>query len=133
MALIVKKDHLDEIINHARKEFPNEACGILAGKDKKVTKVYKMTNTEKSPMRYFTDSKEHFKIIKAMRSEGLQMVGIYHSHPNVRPYPSSHDVELAFYPDSSYVVVSIINSIPEVRSFRIVNGIVNEEEIKVEH
>jgi len=133
VALIVKKDHLDEIINHARKEFPNEACGILAGKDKKVTKVYKMTNTEKSPMRYFTDSKEHFKIIKAMRSEGLQMVGIYHSHPNVRPYPSSHDVELAFYPDSSYVVVSIINSIPEVRSFRIVNGIVNEEEIKVEH
>lgn len=124
---------MDEIINHARKEFPNEACGILAGKDKKVTKVYKMTNTEKSPMRYFTDSKEHFKIIKAMRSEGLQMVGIYHSHPNVRPYPSSHDVELAFYPDSSYVVVSIINSIPEVRSFRIVNGIVNEEEIKVEH
>jgi len=133
VALIIKKAHLDEMISHARKEFPNEACGILAGKEKKVSKVYKMTNTEKNPMRYFMDSKEHFKIIKAMRSEGLQMVGIYHSHPNVRPYPSSHDVELAFYPDSSYVIVSIINSIPEVRSFRIVNGIVNEEELKLEH
>lgn len=130
--LIIKKSYLDEIIAHAREEFPNEACGILAGKDKKVAKVYKMTNTEKSPMRYFMDPKEQFKAIKQMRVEGVEMVGIYHSHPNVRPYPSSHDVELAFYPESSYVIVSIINNIPEVRSFKIVNGIVREEEIKVE-
>ncbi len=132
MTLVIKKNNLDEIIDHAREEFPNEACGILAGKDKKVNKVYRMTNTDKNPMRYFMDSKEQFKVIKQMRSEGVEMLGIYHSHPNVRPYPSSHDVELAFYPESSYVIVSIMNNIPEVRSFRIVNGVVREEEIKIE-
>lgn len=132
MTLVIKKNYLDEIIGHAREEFPNEACGILAGKDKKVNKVYRMTNTDKNPMRYFMDSKEQFKVIKQMRSEGVEMVGIYHSHPNVRPYPSSHDVELAFYPESSYVIVSIMNNIPEVRSFRIINGVVREEEIKIE-
>lgn len=130
--LIIKKSHLEEIIGHAKEEFPNEACGILAGKDKKVNKVYKMTNTEKNPMRYLMDPKEQLKVIKQMRSEGLEMVAIYHSHPNVRPYPSSRDVELAFYPDSSCVIVSIMNGMPEVRSFKIVNGIVREEEIKVE-
>jgi len=132
MTLVIKKNHLDEIISHAREEFPTEACGILAGKDKKVNKVYRMTNIEKNPMRYFMDSKEQFKVTKQLRYEGLEMVGIYHSHPNVRPYPSSHDIELAFYPESSYMIVSLINNIPEVRSFRIVDEVIKEEKIKIE-
>ncbi len=133
MTLAIKKNFLDEIISHAREEFPNEACGILGGKDKRVSKVFRMTNSEKSPMRYLMDPKEQFKVIKQMRSEELEMVAIYHSHPNVRPCPSSHDVELAFYPDSFYVIISIISGIPEVRAFKIVNGVIREEEIKVEH
>lgn len=132
MKLAIKKAVLEDIIAHSKEEFPHEACGILAGRDKKAAVVYRMANIEKSPMRYSMDLKEQFKITKEMRSKNLEMVAIYHSHPNVRPCPSFHDIELALHPASSYVIVSIINSIPEVRSFTIVNGVVKEEEIKIE-
>lgn len=132
MKLAIKKTILEEIIAHTKEEFPREACGILAGKDKKATAAYRMANIERSPMRYSMDLKEQFKVAKELRSKNLEMVAIYHSHPNVRPYPSFHDMELALHPGSSYVIVSIINSIPEVRSFTIVNGVVKEEEIRIE-
>jgi proteasome lid subunit RPN8/RPN11 len=129
----IRQDLIKRIVEHAKQEFPNEACGILSGKGGRVEKVYQMSNIDKSPETFFMDPKEQLKTIKQMRSEGLEMAAIYHSHPNVRPYPSSHDVELAFYPDSYYVIVSIINGMPEVRAFKIVNGVIREEEIKVEH
>ncbi len=132
MKLAVKKAILEEIIAHTKEEFPREACGILTGRDRKATVVYRMANIERSPMRYSMDLKEQFKVAKELRSKNLEMVAIYHSHPNVEPYPSFHDMELALHPGVSYVIVSIINSTPEVRSFTIVNGVVKEEEIRIE-
>ena len=137
--LYLNKDHVKEIILHCKKESPNEACGILAGKipgeNKKspsVVRVYRMTNADKSARTYLMDPKEQLVTMKEIRNAGLEMVGIYHSHPHSKAYPSAHDVELALYPEASYVIVSLENGDdPSVRSFRIVDGKIKEEECQV--
>ena len=130
--LILRRALFEQMVTQSKKEFPNEACGILAGKDGKVEKVYEMTNTDKSPSTFFMDAKEQLKVIKEMRGLGLEMVGIYHSHVASNAYPSSHDVELAFYPDASYVIVSLKDkNNPSARSFKIKEGNIAEEELKI--
>lgn len=131
MSLSLKKSDLEDIISNARKAFPNEDCGLLAGKGRRVSKVYRMTNTERVAMRYTVSLKEQFEAARQMRVEDVEMVGIYHSHPNARPYPSSRDISLALHPGCSYLIVSLMNNIPEVRSFRIADGLVEEEPVDV--
>lgn len=121
------------IINHVKKETPNEACGVLAGKDEEVKKVYPMTNTSDRPeLCYFMEPKEQFAVMKEIRNSGLEMVGIYHSHLETEAYPSAHDVELAYYQDVSYVIVSLKDKDnPSIRSFKIIEGKITEEELKI--
>ena len=131
--LILRREFLDKIIAQGRRELPSEACGVLAGKDGRVQKVYEMTNADKSPETFFMDAKEQLKIMKDMRNSGLEMIGIFHSHVASPAYPSAHDVELAFYPEVSYVIVSLKDrNNPEVRSFKIKEGKITEEKIKIE-
>ena len=130
--LILRREFLDKIIAQGRRELPSEACGVLAGKDGRVQKVYEMTNADKSPETFFMDAKEQLKIMKDMRNSGLEMIGIFHSHVASPAYPSAHDVELAFYPEVSYVIVSLKDrNNPEVRSFKIKEGKITEEEVQV--
>ena len=128
--LILKKELFDQIVLQSRKEFPNEACGILAGKDGKVEKVYEMSNTDASPSTFFMDAKAQLKVMKEIRNSGIQMIGIYHSHVASQAYPSEKDVELAFYPESSYVIISLKErDNPNIRSFNIKGNNIREEEI----
>lgn len=131
--MIIKKKKLDKVIAHCKSQVPIEACGILAGKDGRVERVYQMENTDKSGATFFMEPKEQLKVMKEIRSQGLQMVGIYHSHTQSQAYPSSHDVELAFYPEVSYVIVSLKDqNKPEVKSFKIKERGIEEEELKIE-
>ena len=131
--LILKKKFLDKIIAQARSGFPNESCGILAGKDGKVEKVYEMSNTDASPSTFFMEAKEQLKVMKEIRNSGIQMIGIYHSHVASQAYPSAHDVELAFYPEVSYAIISLQdNKNPVARSFKIQKGKIKEEEVRIE-
>lgn len=110
-----------EMVEHLRAHAPNEACGILAGRDGRVVRVYPMTNVEPTPYSYFMDPKEQFAVMKEMRKEGLSLVGIYHSHPCTTPYPSRKDRDLAFYPEAATVIVSFRDpGEPEARAYRIV-------------
>lgn len=130
--IIIKKDLLNILIKHCKKEFPDEACGILAGSSGKAERVYEMANVDKSPSSYFMDAKEQLKVMKEIRNLGLEMVGIYHSHVASQAYPSSHDVELAFYPDTSYIIISLKDKEnPGIRSFRIEEGKIAEEEVRI--
>lgn len=130
--LILSKEFSEQIITQCKEEFPNEACGILAGINGEVKKIYVMVNAEKSPENFFMDAKEQLKVMKEIRNLGLEMLGIYHSHVASQAYPSAHDVELAFYPEASYVIVSIKDKDkPSVRSFKIVNGLISEEEVRI--
>jgi len=131
--LILKKKFLDKIIAQSRKEFPNEACGILAGKDGKVEKVYEMSNVDTSPSTFFMEAKEQLKVMKEIRNSGIQMIGIYHSHVASQAYPSAHDVKLAFYPEVSYAIISFKDKKnPVIKAFKIQEENIREEEVRIQ-
>jgi proteasome lid subunit RPN8/RPN11 len=129
--LLITHELLNEVVSHCQEVYPKEACGILAGKDGVVLKVYKMRNIENSNISYMMDSKEQFTVIENVRKEGLDMTAIYHSHPELDAYPSPKDTKLAFYPDSVYVIVSLLDREPKIKAFTIKEGKVEEVEVKV--
>jgi proteasome lid subunit RPN8/RPN11 len=131
--IYLSKEHFEEIIKHCQTEYPNEACGILAGKEGKIEKVYKMTNVSETPqLCYFMNPQEQLKVFKEIRQLGIEMVAIYHSHSKTDAYPSKKDCELAFYHEVSYVIISLKNfHQPNIRAFKIVDNDIKEEEIIV--
>jgi len=120
----LKKRYIEEMIAHAIKEAPNECCGILAGSNGQVGKLYPLRNTEKSQFRYNIDSSEVFRIIK-----DWEIIAIYHSHTNTVAYPSPTDVELAFWSDSLYIIISLSEDKPIIRAFKIVDKKISEVEV----
>jgi len=131
---------LQSIFEHCSTGLPNEACGILAGRDNRVEKVYLMRNAKPGPDYYEMDPEEQFRIMKDIRDGGLVMVGMFHSHPTGQAYPSSVDVEKAYwpgteipnYPDAIYMIVSLMDrSKPMARGFSIQEGKVQEITLSV--
>ncbi len=125
----------DDMIAHAKAGFPNEACGILGGdlKSGKNSVFYPMRNLDESSISYFMDPKEQLQVFKKMRDAGVEMTGIFHSHVASEASPSQKDVRLAFYPEVSYLIVSLSDmKKPDLRSFKIIDEIVTEEKIIVE-
>lgn len=131
--LCLSKKQKELLIEHVKEVSPNEACGILAGRQGKIEKVYPMANADRSAETFFMEPKEQLKVMKEIRNSRLEMVGIYHSHLETQAYPSAHDVELAYYPDASYVIVSLKDKDnPSIRSFKIVEGKITEEQVKIQ-
>lgn len=130
--LIIPQDIFEKIIAHCKSVYPNEACGILSGKNNTVKKTYEVTNIENSSVSYLMDSKEQFQAMKQMRNDCDEMVAIYHSHPNSPAYPSAKDMELAFYSEAVYVIVSLDHlESPDVKAFEISDGNVREKPIEL--
>jgi proteasome lid subunit RPN8/RPN11 len=122
----------DAIVAHARADHPDEACGLVALKDSRPTRVIPMTNVERSPTFYVMDSTELFQAFRSMREAGEddEEFVIYHSHTATQAYPSRTDISIAAYPDAHYVLVSTRDPHEiEFRSYRIVDGLVTEEEV----
>jgi len=130
--MLLPKRFADEIIKHAGTEVPNECCGLLAGKNGTVLEVFRCESTEKSPYRYYLDPKDQIRIMREMDRKGWDLVGIYHSHTHTEAYPSKTDVELAFYPEALYFIVSVQDrNAPVIRAFRITDGQIAEEEVVI--
>jgi len=130
--IYIPKKLFNIIVEQAKDEFPNECCGIVAGKDGWVKKVYKLTNVDASPESFSVEPKEQLKVMKEIRNLGLEMLGIYHSHVASFAYPSNRDVELAFYPDAYYLIISLKEKDnPQIRAFKIREGKITEEEVKL--
>jgi proteasome lid subunit RPN8/RPN11 len=122
---------LDEMIAHAMAGRPNEACGMLAGKGDRATKVYPATNAEASPVRYLMEPKDQLHIMQDMEDHDWDLLGIFHSHTHTAAYPSQTDVSLAYYPDALYIIVSLADEAhPVVRAFHILDGRIREEPIE---
>ncbi|MBI4289628.1 MAG: M67 family metallopeptidase [Chloroflexi bacterium] len=128
----LEKRFYDEIIAHSREDNPNECCGLLMGADGKVLELRRMTNSLHSPMRYNVEPKELLQAHRDMDEKGWDIIGIYHSHTHTQAYPSATDIQLAFWPDALYFIVSLEDSRqPRLRAFRIKDGQVTEETINV--
>lgn len=121
-----------EIVEQALREFPNEACGLIAAEGDVPVRVYPMTNANASSDTYRFDGREQFKVFDEVEERGWDIWAIYHSHTHSEAYPSETDIKLAFYPDSRYLLLSVAErDQPVLRSFFIREGKVEEEEMTV--
>lgn len=126
----ITKALYDQLIDHAQRERPNECCGMIACKDGAAVKVLEAANAERSSLRYSIDPAEQFKLIKEIEEDRLELGAIYHSHTRSSAYPSQTDINLAFYPNCHYLIVSLQDSQgPDVRAFRIDKQGVEEVEL----
>ena len=122
---------VEAIYVQAAQEAPIEACGYLAGKGKEVIKHYPMTNIEQSSEHFSLDPKEQFAVLKQARADGLDIIGVYHSHPATPARPSEEDIRLAYDPGISYVIASLADNQKTIKSFKIKNGTVEKEKLEV--
>ena len=121
----------DQMVAQARAALPAESCGIFAGSDNRVERLYEMTNIDNSPTHYTMDPAEQFAVIKDVRSAGLEMLAIYHSHPESPARPSAEDIRLALTPDVIYIIVSLLDGNSAVKGFLINDGDVTEVPVTV--
>ncbi|MCE5286701.1 MAG: M67 family metallopeptidase [Pelosinus sp.] len=133
--IVLKQGQYQEIVDYARKFAPIEACGLLGGRvtgdDKIVEKVYFLTNIDNSPEHFSMDAKEQFAAVKDMRQNCWTLLGNYHSHPASPSRPSEEDKRLAFDPAASYLILSLLDTVPVLKGFKIAQGTVSEEKIKI--
>ncbi len=136
--LRIAQEVVDEIVAHARRDHPDEACGVVAGAagSDAPTRFVPMLNAARSPTFYEFDSMDLLELYKALDERDEEPVVIYHSHTATEAYPSRTDIALAQEPTAHYVVVSTrdgahADGSAEFRSFRIVDGEVSEEEVEV--
>lgn len=125
---------LEAIVAHARRDHPDEACGIVAGAAGSDTPArhVPMENAARSMTFYEFDSQEYLRVWNEMDDLDEEAVVIYHSHTATEAYPSRTDADIAGWPEAHYLLVSTRDpEVTEIRSFRIVDGVVTEEPVRV--
>lgn len=132
--LRIRRDLLEAVVAHARRDHPDEACGVVAGPagSDEPRRVVPMLNAARSPTFYEFDSTELLHLYRDLDDRDEEPVVVYHSHTATEAAPSRTDVALASEPGAHYLLVSTRDpAVDEVRSFRIVDGQVTEEPVEV--
>jgi proteasome lid subunit RPN8/RPN11 len=123
---------VQEMIDHALAEAPNECCGVVATRDGEAVRVYPAQNIHASPLRYEISPEELLRVYMEIEDRGCELGAIYHSHTRSRPYPSQTDVNLAVgWPDPVYVIIGLAGDEPEYPAYTIRDGQVAEAELEV--
>lgn len=121
-----------EMVEHGLREFPNEACGLVAGRSGTTEKFYALTNLDASPVSYRLDPAEQLRVFDELDDHGWELSGIFHTHTHSEAYPSETDRSLAFYPDARYLIMSLTDrEHPQIKAFRILDGEITEEELTI--
>jgi proteasome lid subunit RPN8/RPN11 len=133
----ISKSDYEKILEHAKAERPDEACGLIAGvkegEDKIIKKVYLLTNIDHSNEHFSLDPKEQLASIKDMRANGLLPLGNWHSHPESPSRPSEEDKRLAYDSTASYLILSLMDiDNPVLNSFKIQGDVVENEGLVIE-
>jgi len=136
--LSLPRRQVDRIIAHARRDHPDEACGVIAGPDgsDRPVRLVEMTNADRSPTFFRFDPAEQFQLYRELDDNDEEIVVVYHSHTATEAFPSRTDISLATEPQAHYVLVSTregadVEGPVELRSYRIVDGQVTEEEVTI--
>jgi proteasome lid subunit RPN8/RPN11 len=128
----ISKKIINEIYEHGKKEAPIEACGYLAGINDEVEDFYPMHNIDQSNEHFTLDPQEQFDVMKKVRAKELEILAVYHTHPESPARPSEEDIKLAFDPGIIYVILSLLEEKNNIKAFKIINGHVTEQELIIE-
>lgn len=134
--LTIDQATYDSIVAHARRDHPDEACGVVAGPagSDRPERLIPMDNAERSPTFYRFDATEQLRVWREMDDRDEEAVIVYHSHTATEAYPSRTDVAFASEPQAHYVLVSTRedqDGAEEFRSYRIIDGVITEEPVTV--
>lgn len=131
--LAVSTSAFAALIGQAYDCYPEEACGLLAGRSgtDRADRYYPCTNTTHSGKVYTIEPREHLRAERDAEDAGMEIIGVVHSHTHTEPYPSVTDINQAPDPAWHYVIVGLKREAPETRSYRIVDGTIAEERLAV--
>ena len=125
---------VERILAHARRDVPNECCGMIAMREDDAVAIHEATNVAASPLRFEVDGREIIEAQDAFDADGAELGAIYHSHTRSEPYPSQTDVNFAAgWPGVEWLIVGVRrDDEPTLRSYRIDDGVVREVEVEIE-
>jgi proteasome lid subunit RPN8/RPN11 len=121
----------DQIAGHARAGLPDEACGIVSGIDSTATRFHPAVNADASPFRYSIDAQDLLRIVTDIDDAKEDLLAIYHSHTRSPAFPSRTDVDLAFWPDAAYLIVSLASDPPDLKAFTIRDGRIAKRDLEI--
>jgi proteasome lid subunit RPN8/RPN11 len=124
--LSLDSEHYEQMLTDVTSRAPEEACGLLAGINERVTVTIPVTNELHSPIRYRMDPVEQLNAFQMFENQGWEMLGIYHSHPNGPATPSQTDIDEAYYPDVVHLIWSPSSDNWTCRAFHITDSEVTE-------
>ena len=130
--LELPQEMVDRVVAHARRDHPDECCGVIAGAGGSATRLFEMSNAERSPTGFVFDSAEWLRVYREIDDADEEPLAVYHSHTATEAYPSRTDVRwsaTAGFPH--WLLVSTRSEDLELRSFTISGGVVTEEEVRV--
>ncbi len=131
--IVLAATTMEEIVQHARDEAPNECCGILLGKGETVAEVHRTRNIKASPVEYELDPKEQVEVLHKADQAGLDVLGFYHSHTFSEAYPSITDISKMSDWGYYYLIASLANNAaPVVRAFWFLGREIEDTESRVE-
>jgi len=123
---------LDQVLAHARRDHPDECCGVIAGKDGTASRVIPMENAERSPTGFAFGSGEWLRVYRDVDDADEDLLAVYHSHTATEAYPSRTDVLWAQHNEfAHWLLVSTRAEEDEVRSYTITDGVVAEEPVEI--
>lgn len=132
--LVIPAHIWTQMLDHVLRARPEEACGVLGGRDGRAVRWYPCANVHpQKETRYTADPRDLLRAIRDMDDHGLEQVAIFHSHPATRAYPSETDVAQAHYPECLYLIVSLADPArPDLHGFWIRDGRITEHPVVVE-
>ena len=128
--VVISAAVLDAMVAHARDDAPDECCGLLVGTADRIDEAVRTPSLERSPNRYQVDPAAHFAVIRRLRGTDRTIIGAYHSHPRSAAAPSPSDIREAYDSELVYVIVSLVRAEPDVRAWRIREGVAAEMAIR---
>lgn len=127
----IRQKIVDQIILHAQKVYPIEACGYLAGNGDTITQSYEIRNVDNSEEHFSFDPAEQFTVVRKVREAGTGIMANYHSHPKSPARPSEEDIRMAYDPDILYFIISLADKTPQIKAYNIQQSKVEEETIQI--
>lgn len=127
-------EQAQQIVAHVRAEAPNEACGLIAGQGSRAVKVVPVANAASDPRHHYEmDRTALSQHLPSLANEGLDLIGIYHSHPRSEPLPSSEDIRKAYYPNTAYLIIGLKDAEPHFAAWLIAHQRVQPLPLHIGH